>query len=255
MQGALLWVVFFSGSVWGSFFYTLALRVSDGSFSRDVVKALIHSSHCPGCGARIKPLYLIPVAGYFLSRGKCPRCHEKISPAYPAMEILFGAIAVLAAVKFGITLHAFIMYLIIGISITVAVVDVKTFTISGGLLVILGIMSLYPLLMNGRPLDNLYGLLLMGIFFLVIMFILPGSFGGGDIKYAMVLGVITGLEQSVVVLEAALISGALFGIIYAAAKGQGFRIKIPFAPFLTLGLCVSVFYGNEIILLYYRIIM
>ena len=116
-------------------------------------------------------------------------------------------------------------------------------------------MSLYPLHLNGRPLDNLYGLLLMGIFFLVIMFILPGSFGGGDIKYAAVLGAITGLEQSIVVLEAALISGALFGVIYAAAKGQGFRIKIPFAPFLTLGLCVSLFYGNEILLLYYRIIM
>ncbi len=255
MQGALLWGAFFSGTVFGSFFYTLALRIVDGSFSRDPMKAMVHSSHCPECGARIHPLYLIPVAGYFLSRGKCPRCHETISPVYPVMEILYGVIAVLAAVKFGITVHAFIMYLIIGISITVAVVDIKTYTISGGLLIILGVMSLYPLLLNGRPLDNLYGLLLMSIFFLVIMFILPGSFGGGDIKYAAVLGAITGLEQSIVVLEAALISGALFGVIYAAAKGQGFRIKIPFAPFLTLGLCVSLFYGNEILLLYYRIIM
>lgn len=255
MQGALLWGAFFSGTVFGSFFYTLALRIVDGSFSCDPMMAMVRSSHCPVCGARINPLYLIPVAGYFLSRGKCPRCHETISPAYPLMEILYGAIAVLAAVKFGITVHALIMYLIIGISITVAVVDIKTYTISGGLLVILGVMSLYPLLVNGRPLGNLYGLLLMGLFFLLIMFMLPGSFGGGDIKYAAVLGAITGLEQSIVVLEAALISGALFGVIYAAAMGQGFRIKIPFAPFLTLGLCISLFYGNEILLLYYRMIM
>ncbi|HON79299.1 MAG TPA: prepilin peptidase [Spirochaetota bacterium] len=255
LNGPILCAVFFSGAVFGSFFYTLALRISDGEFSRDAVKAMVLPSHCIQCGERISIPYLIPIAGYFFSRGKCSRCNERISPLYPVMEILYGSIAVITALKLGMSVHSFIMYMLIAVSVSVAVVDIKTFTISGGLLIILGVMALYPLWMNGRPLDNLYGLLLMSVFFLVIMFLLPGSFGGGDVKFAAVLGAIAGLEQSVVILETALVSGAVFGIIYAAAKGEGFRIKIPFAPFLTLGLIISILYGNEIILLYYRILM
>lgn len=254
MHGPLLIAVFFCGAVFGSFFYTLALRIADGSFTRDAVKAMIQPSHCIHCGERIPAPRLIPLAGFVFSRGRCSECSNKISPVYPLMEILYGVIAVLVAVKFGMKVNAIIMYLIIAVSVAIAIVDVMTYTVSGGLLIVLGVMSLYPLLMYGRPLDNLYGLLVMSVFFLVIMFILPGSFGGGDVKYAAVLGAITGLEQSVVVLETALVSGALCGIVYAVLKGDGFRIKIPFAPFLSFGLIISVLYGNEIMLLYYRII-
>ena len=92
----------------------------------------------------------------------------------------------------------------------------------------------------------------MFIFFLLILFLFPGSFGGGDVKFASVIGFFLGFEYSIVALEISLISGAVIGVIYGMKTGMKLKMKIPFGPFLSLGLIVSFFFGREILLLYYK---
>jgi len=84
------------------------------------------------------------------------------------------------------------------------------------------------------------------------MFIFPGAFGGGDLKLYAAAGFLLGLEMSIVLLEVSLISGAVFGIVWAAFKGWSFRIRIPFAPFIAAGIIITLLFGNTIILFYYR---
>jgi len=111
--------------------------------------------------------------------------------------------------------------------------------------------SIYPVIIESTLKDHLYGALLMGAFFLVVLLLFPGGFGGGDMKYAIIIGFLLGLEMSIVALEVALVSGSLTGVAYALIKRSGLRIKIPFAPFLTLGLVVSLFWGRHVLLVYY----
>lgn len=245
-------IYFTAGTFAGSFFYTLAVRYADGRIGENPFKALFSRSECPVCGDVIRAVYLVPLLGYILSKGKCSSCGGGISVVYPVMEILYGVLALLIAYFHGTGLLSLFIYLICSISITIAVVDFKTMKIPLSLNIIVFVLSLYPVLMHNNLRDSIYGFIFLTVFFLVIMFIFPGSFGGGDIKLYAVSGFLLGLEMSVVLLEVSLITGALGGIIWGASRGWNFRIKIPFAPFIAAGIVITLLFGNTIILFYYR---
>jgi len=242
------------GAFWGSFFYTLALRFADGSMKKNPLRALFSRSHCPSCGAAINPLFLIPFVGYVILRGKCRNCSAVISPLYPVMEILYGAMALLFLWKFGITPYTFNLYMLASIAACISLVDIKALIVPNSLVIAFIFLSAYPVLLNYSIKDNLFGMLLLLVVFLTIILIFPGSFGGGDVKFGAAIGLFSGLELAIVVLEISLVSGAVIGILYALIRKKTLKTKIPFAPFLALGLIVSMLYGREILLLYYRIL-
>ena len=161
--------------------------------------------------------------------------------------VLFGA-------QFGITSEAMAFYLIASLGITISVIDIKVMRIPDVLLGIIFLISLYPLILAMEWKSPLGGMLVLGIIFLLILLVFPGSFGGGDLKYAMLIGLVVGFEQSFVVLEVALITGAVTGVIYGILSGRGLKSKMPFGPFLTLGMIVSMIYGQDIILMYYGLV-
>src|ERR687896_392467 len=57
-------------------------------------------SRCPSCGAPIAPYDNVPVLSWLLLRGRCRRCGVRISPRYPAVELLTAvAFAAVVAVR------------------------------------------------------------------------------------------------------------------------------------------------------------
>lgn len=85
---------FVAGSMIGSFLNVVAHRVPRG-------ESVVHGrSHCPACGAAIRPWHNVPVLGWMLLRGRCRDCHAAISPRYPLVEAACGGLAaVLAAAE------------------------------------------------------------------------------------------------------------------------------------------------------------
>lgn len=215
-------------------------------------KALFSRSECQSCGKSISALYLIPLIGFIISRGKCAVCGNRISFIYPAMEVLYGALAVMVARFHGTDLLSLFIYLIAAVSVTIAIVDIKTMLVPLSLNILLFVLSLYPVIIRSNYIDSLYGFLFLTLFFLIIMFVFPGAFGGGDLKLYAAAGFLLGLEMSIVLLEVSLITGALFGGIWGASKGWSFRIRIPFAPFIAAGIIITLLFGDTIILFYYR---
>jgi prepilin signal peptidase PulO-like enzyme (type II secretory pathway) len=254
MNILLLILSFIFGTFWGSFFYTLALRFVDGRIKEHPAKSLFTRSKCPSCGKYINPIYLAPVIGYIILKGKCGNCGAKISPLYPSIEIIYGVIALLFAWKFGITIYALNIYLLAGIALCISIIDIKALIIPDSLVVAFLVLSIYPIVLNWNIKDNLLGMLLLFVIFLVILLVFPGSFGGGDVKFGAAIGLFSGLEMSIVVLELSLVFGAIIGALYALKTQKSLKTKIPFAPFLTLGLIISLFYGRDILLIYYRIL-
>lgn len=243
---------FIAGTFAGSFFYTLAVRYANGSMKENTFRALFSRSECGECGTTISALNLIPLFGFLIAGGKCSSCKVRISLIYPLMEILYGVLAVLVAYFSGTDILSLFIFLISAVSVTIAIVDVKNMTIPPGLIIIFLLLSIYPVIMRNNYMDSLYGFLFLTVFFLIIMFIFPGAFGGGDLKLYAAAGLLLGLEMSIVLLEVSLVSGAVFGIGWAAFKGWSFRIKIPFAPFIAAGIIITLLFGNTIILFYYR---
>ncbi len=250
-----LLIIFYAGTFAGSFFYTLALRYSSGMFSESPVKALMSRSVCPHCGEVVRTSGLIPIFGYILSKGKCSKCGERISLLYPFWEIIFGFLAVAVALFHGRDLLSLDVFLICSLCVCIAIIDVKSMVIPPSLVFIFILLSVFPVLMHHDILDNFYGFVILTLFFLLMLLIFPGAFGGGDIKLYAAAGFLLGVEMSIVLLEVSLISGAIFGIVFALIKGRNFRLKIPFAPFIAAGIIITLLFGDTILLVYYRSIL
>lgn len=78
--------VFALGACVGSFVNVVAIRLPMGM-------GLVHPpSRCVTCGRRLGWRENIPVVGWLLVRGRCWSCGSRVSVAYPAVELLMGAL-------------------------------------------------------------------------------------------------------------------------------------------------------------------
>jgi leader peptidase (prepilin peptidase)/N-methyltransferase len=71
--------------------------------------------------------------------------------------------------------------------------------------------------------------------------------GSGDGKLAALLGAVLGWERLLVALFAAVLVGAVVGLIQRAAGGT--RV-VPFGPFLALGGVLALFFGDALLQAY-----
>jgi len=84
---------------------------------------------------------------------------------------------------------------------------------------------------------------------LIVLIILAsrGGMGMGDAKMAAVLGAMLGFPMVFLGLLIAVVVGGVTAVILLALKLRGRRDRIPFGPFLALGGCVALVYGQEIL--------
>ncbi len=57
-------------------------------------------SHCPRCGAAIRPLDNIPLLSFALLRGRCRSCGKPIALRYPLIEAALPLLFIAAAARF-----------------------------------------------------------------------------------------------------------------------------------------------------------
>jgi leader peptidase (prepilin peptidase) / N-methyltransferase len=84
---ALRALAFAWGAVWGSFVNVVIHRVPR---EMSVVRP---GSHCPACGAPVRPIDNVPVLSFLLLRGRARCCGARISPRYVVVEALCGVLA------------------------------------------------------------------------------------------------------------------------------------------------------------------
>jgi leader peptidase (prepilin peptidase)/N-methyltransferase len=85
-----------------------ALGLVVGSFLNVVIHRLPREesivrprSHCPRCGRTLPAWENVPVLSYLWLRGRCRGCAERISPRYPAIELLTGLVFAAIAWRHG----------------------------------------------------------------------------------------------------------------------------------------------------------
>lgn len=80
--------VFVFGLLWGSFLNVVIYRVPR---EMSVVRP---GSHCPGCGKPIHAYDNLPVLSYVILRGRARCCGARMSPRYPLVELIGGALSI-----------------------------------------------------------------------------------------------------------------------------------------------------------------
>jgi leader peptidase (prepilin peptidase)/N-methyltransferase len=78
-------VAFALGCAVGSFVNVVITRVPHG-------ESVLHpGSHCPACGAAVRPRDNVPVLSWLLLRGRCRACGWHIPVRYLLVEVVVGA--------------------------------------------------------------------------------------------------------------------------------------------------------------------
>ncbi|MBI1293629.1 prepilin peptidase [bacterium] len=88
--------------------------------------------------------------------------------------------------------------------------------------------------------------------FLLIGLTRPGAMGGGDIKLAGLIGLVTGAAYTPVALVVGVLAGGIGAAIFLGAKRVQRKGSIAYAPYLCFGAVIALLHGAEIVAWYLR---
>ena len=246
-----LGLIFLLGICIGSFLNVVILRVPKGE---SLVK---RSSHCMTCGAKIRPIDLIPVFSWLMLRGKCHNCGEKISARYPLVESLNGILFVLTFWVLDINAKAIITCLLMSLLVVVAFMDWDTMEIDMRILAIILVCAVPMHLFADDCVSIKYhiiGALVISVPFFIIgevsRPIIRKKFGEdfraielGDTLLMVAAGAVVGTRVIIVSTLIGLVAAAIGGMINKMATKES---KFAFGPFLSIGIAVGLLWGEKI---------
>jgi len=282
--------LFLIGASFGSFLNVLYFRYHPDKFilSKDILKG---RSYCPKCHKTLSFYELIPIISFIIQGGKCRSCKQKISFQYILIEILSGLIFVFTPlflknnfITFFSKIYniyyfwslSFIWSIILLTLILIALIDLKFQIIPNELnlfLLFLGIilsilqfynwndfysfLGSYSILLGFK--NNLIINKLIAFLFSLILFgglvvlTLGRGMGMGDVKLMMVLSIVFGWPEIIIISILSFILGGIISIITLILKRKTMKSLLPFGPFIVISSFLIMFFGYEILKIYFYI--
>lgn len=133
--------------------------------------------------------------------------------------------------------------------------DMKSMLLYDKVTLLLAAVGVVRAFFEHQLLEALYGAGAMLVIMLLLYFTSRGGMGEGDVKLAPVLGIWLGLEQGLLCLLLAFVSGGIVGALLLLCRRGKLKQAIPFGPFLCAGAVAAYFCGKEIITWYWRMFL
>jgi prepilin signal peptidase PulO-like enzyme (type II secretory pathway) len=253
--------LFIFGICIGSFLNVLADRLSNE-------ETILGRSHYDSCKKQLSWYELIPLVSYFAQTAKCRSCRAPLSFFYPLVELVTGITFVLVWFYFPVDFitaaypnletvfqtQNFIPLMVIKLTflaimcciIVMFFADLKYFIIPDWIQLALAYLALLLFFIGSVDLHNLVYRLgsaiivmlpMLGIF----MFTKGRGLGFGDVKLAANLGLFMGIQYAFSALYLSFIIGALTSCIVLVLRKGNMKTKIPFGPFILIGVCIVMF--------------
>ncbi|MCF0134732.1 MAG: prepilin peptidase [Blautia sp.] len=205
-------------------------------------------SYCPACNHRLGVLDLCPIFSYLFLGGKCRYCKAEIPARDTFVEFLGGLLAAGCMFRFGELYSAVCVFAFFCILMVVALLDLDTMEIEDGchvmILLIAGVSCF--VMPEISLISRLIGFLCISLPMLLVTLVIPGGFGGGDIKLMAVCGLVLGVKWILLAAFFGILTGGIYGMMLLATGKKERKAHFPFAPFLCLGMVISVFWGDII---------
>jgi leader peptidase (prepilin peptidase) / N-methyltransferase len=273
------WISFIIGICIGSFLNVLIDRLPEDE------NPLAGRSHCDHCHRTLSWYELVPLLSFIIQKGKSRCCHRKLSLQYPLIEILTGILFVIIfyQIHFDYSIYSLpaqagfigllVDWIIGSILLVIFVTDLKTQIIPDSMIIagiIFAIIRLFvsnnyePIINNNFLfiLHNSYFIIQYLIsaigaaaFFLTIWLITHGrGMGFGDVKLALIIGLLTGFPGTVIALYVAFLTGAILGVILILSGNKKLKSKIAFGPFMIFGVICTLLWQTQIMSIVHKFI-
>lgn len=239
------------GAVVGSFLNVVIHRLPKGE------SLSFPPSHCPRCGARIRPRDNVPVLGFLLLGGRCRDCRGPIAWRYPLVEALMGGLSLGLWAVFGLGLPFAVYFVFLAglVAVTFIDLDLKIIPDSlslGGVVLGLALSSLSGLGWKQSLLGiGLGGGVLLAVAGGYYLLTRREGMGLGDVKLLAAIGAFLGWEAVLFTVFVSSLVGSSVGLSLMACRGSGMKLEVPFGPFLALGAAGWVFTGPPLVQWYF----
>ena len=258
------------GLVFGSFVNALVWRLHEqaklagkkgkaADRRRKELSVVKGRSMCSHCGHELGAKDLVPVLSWLWLRGKCRYCGEKI-PDSPLVELATGLLFAVSYVAWPYGFHdsglfQFVLWLafLVGF-VGLAVYDLRwfllpnkiVFPLIGLAIVEVVVVAVWRHSLRGLGMPTAGAAVIFGLFWTLYQVSKGGWIGGGDVKLAVVLGLLaaTPFRAFVVIFFASLI-GTLMSAPQLVKGREGLTQRIPFGPSLLLATVIVVLYGER----------
>lgn len=217
---------------------------------------MVPRSACPHCGHQIRWFENVPVLSYLALGGKCAGCKAPISPRYPAVEFVTGALFAWCGWTWGLGWQALAWSGLAASLVALTCIDWDTTLLPDDITLPLlwaGLCASALELTGASLPDALWGAVggYMSLWLVYWGFKLATGkegMGYGDFKLFAALGAWFGWQALVPIILMASVIGAIVGIgikVFSQLREGGY---VPFGPFLALAGLTSLFFGPRAIL-------
>jgi prepilin signal peptidase PulO-like enzyme (type II secretory pathway) len=249
------------GASVGSFLNVVADRVPNG---RSLISP---GSFCESCNTTLGVPDLIPIFSYLWLGGKCRHCGAKYSGRMAVVEAGTGVLFLLVFLRFDATLDFVLFAAVTALLIAITLIDLDHQLILNKMIVpvivILLILSPFweyvgfdrtffrfdgPLgsFANSVTAGAVYSLVLLSVLLFYLFVRSVEGMGLGDVKLAVLLGLLFGFPLVIVVFWVAVVSGGVVAI-FLWLSGRVDRMgQIPYGPYMAAGAYITILAGEEI---------
>jgi leader peptidase (prepilin peptidase) / N-methyltransferase len=266
--------VFLFGLLFGSFFNVVIYRLPLGE------SIVFPGSHCPACNAELKWYDNIPVISYvLLLQGRCRTCRVRISPIYPAVELLVACLYLLIflihrdQISAGTWLPFAVDIVFVSLIAPLVFIDLRhkllpnAITYPGlALLLMLRAIVPDPWILSHTP--KVFGLdsapaWAMSLFASVLGAAVGGGtlwlvregyyrlrhvegMGLGDVKMMLMVGAFLGWQLTLLTIFVGSLLGSLVGVLLIV-RGGNMKMQIPFGVFLGPAAIIALLIGQQLL--------
>ncbi|NLE43779.1 MAG: prepilin peptidase [Chloroflexi bacterium] len=209
--------------------------------------------HCPYCGTERPVWQWVSVPAYLVNRALCTSCGARIRLRNPLAEIGLSVAYGYLWIAWGPSIQLALYLVYTAILALVLITDIERRLILN--------VVMYPAIAFAfiasfftPNLPWTYalagGAIGFGFFFLAAVVGTAlfgcGALGGGDVKLAAFVGLITGFPLVIEALILTLIMGAAISALLLLTRIRSLRDPIPYGPFLVAGAIVTLLWGYPI---------
>ena len=249
MEALIHILVFFIGASVGSFLIVVADWLP-------LKKSLIYPpSSCPSCEHKLAVLDLIPIFSYIWLSGQCKYCKATIPIRILIVELASGLLFILMYVNYGLSWDFLRVVLYCFLFIVLIVIDMEHKIIPNKLIYPAAIITIViSIFFKPGIISSLIGGGVGFIILLIPALIYKGGMGGGDIKLATLVGLMTGFPVILITIFVMAISGGIVAITLLLMGLKKRKDAIPLGPFLCLAGMIALFWGSDIIRWYFSLL-
>lgn len=224
----------------GSFLNVVVARVPER-------RSLGGRSGCPDCSAPIAWYDNIPIVSYVLLRGRCRHCAGRISPMYPAVELVTAILIIAAFWRFGLTGYGALAAAWSAVLVALSAIDLRHRIVPNRIVLPAAGITLVAHTLIDPSAEWTLAALAAASFFLAAALLYPAGLGMGDVKLALLLGAMLGRSVTLAIMLGLVMALVPSVVLLARHGSKARKMAIPLVPFLALGAVVALYWGSPLL--------